>query len=261
MKKRIYEIIELAEEGDKLSKCFDISIIVLIVLNTLAIVLESYDSIQETYHVYFRVFEIISVVAFTIEYGLRIWTSDIKYSGKSRFKARLSFMFTFMAIVDLLAILPFYLPMFIKIDLRFLRMVRITRLMRILKVNRYSKALSTIYKVVSRKKEELLATVFVMSFVIMISATLMYYFENNVQPESFPNIVASLWWAVATLTTVGYGDIYPVTFVGKILASIIAISGIGLVALPTGIISSGFVDQLSSKNQDNRCPHCHEIID
>ena len=106
------------------------------------------------------------------------------------------------------------------------------------------------------KKEELLSTVFVMIFVIMMSATLMYYFENKVQPESFPNIIASLWWAVATLTTVGYGDIYPVTVTGKILASIIAMAGIGLVALPTGIISSGFVEELSIDKKYSQCPNC-----
>jgi len=174
----------------------------------------------------------------------------------SKNKARRKFAFSFMALIDLFAILPFYLPMILPIDLRFLRMVRITRLMRVLKINRYSKALTTIFRVISRKKEELLATVFVMGFVIMISATLMYYFENEIQPEVFPNIVSSLWWAIATLTTVGYGDVYPVTFIGKVLASVIAVSGIGLVALPTGIISSGFVDELGKKPEDIECPHC-----
>ncbi|MBI9010957.1 MAG: ion transporter [Clostridiales bacterium] len=260
LKKRVFEVIEKAEYGDKASKYFDLGIILLIVLNTIAIVLESYNTIFIRYESQFKIFEFVSVVIFSMEYILRLWTADLKYKTLSNLKSRRKFAFSFMALIDLFAILPFYLPMILPIDLRFLRMVRITRLMRVLKINRYSKALTTIFRVISRKKEELLATVFVMGFVILISATLMYYFENEIQPEVFPNIISSLWWAIATLTTVGYGDVYPVTFIGKVLASVIAVSGIGLVALPTGIISSGFVDELGQKPEGIECPHCNTKI-
>ena len=260
-KKRVLEIIDLSKAGDFKSKAFDISIITLIILNTLAIILESYESIAFRYKAELRYFEMFSVIVFSIEYILRLWTANLKYGGSySNFKSRIKHSLEFMSIIDILAILPFYLPMILPFDFRFVRILRITRILRIIKVNRYSNALKLISKVINNRKEELLATVFVMGFVIMMSATLMYYFENEVQPDAFPNIIASFWWAVATLTTVGYGDIYPVTLMGKILASIIAITGIGLVALPTGIISSGFVDELGSKNKSKKCPHCGEEL-
>lgn len=123
------------------------------------------------------------------------------------------------------------------------------------KLNRYSKALNLIVKVFRDRKEEILVTVFIMLFIILISSTLIFYIESEVQPEKFPNIISSFWWAIATLTTVGYGDIYPITALGKVLASIIAISGIGLVALPTGIISSGFLDEIKN-DKEHICPKC-----
>ncbi len=260
MKQRIYDIIEKAEDGDKYSKIFDYFLMTVIFLTILGIIFESYDSIATQYKTALRVFEIVSVVIFTIEYILRIWTADLKYPVKSKIAARLAFMITFMALVDLFAIMPFYLPMIIPIDLRFLWVLRLLRLFRVFKFNRYSSALKLISKVVKRKKEELIATVFIMVFIIMISSTLIYYMENAVQPNKFPNIVASFWWAIATLTTVGYGDIYPITAIGKIFASVIAISGIGLVALRTGIISSGFMSEMK-RDKIRTCPNCGERID
>lgn len=262
VKRRTYEIIEKAQNDDKASKCFDIGILVLIVANTISIVLESFNSLSAQYFTYFRVFEMLSVVVFSGEYFLRIWTSDIGYpSSKGRMSSALKYIFSTMALIDLFAILPFYLPMIIPVDLRFLRMFRVSRLLRILKINRYTKALGLIVSVVRDKKDELVATVFVMLFMIMISSTMMYYFETEVQPDAFPNIVASFWWSIATLTTVGYGDIYPITAIGKLFAGIIAVLGIGLVALPTGIISSGFISAISKHDKNYEkliCPHCGE---
>lgn len=259
-KSRVFEIIEKASGDDMQSKVFDYSIIILISLNVLAVVLESYKSITTEYGELLYGFEITSVIIFTTEYALRLWTADLKYKqSESCIKARVRHVFSFMAIIDLLAILPFYLPFLIPVDLRFLRLLRLSRLLRIFKYNRYSKALNLISKVVKDKAEELIATIFIMCFLILIGSTLIYYFESEVQPEAFPNIVASFWWAVATLTTVGYGDIYPVTALGKLLASIIAILGIGFVALPTGIISSGFMDEIK-KEESRICPHCHKTI-
>lgn len=261
LKRRTYELIEKAQKGDRSSRSIDITILVLIILNTISIVLESFNALYATYYYQFKIFEIVSVLIFTVEYSMRIWTADLSFpSERGKLFSVCKYMFSFMALIDLLAILPFYLPMFIPVDLRFLRMFRISRLLRILKINRYTQALSLIMKVIKDKKDELIATVFVMGFMIMISATLMYYVETEVQPEAFPNIVASFWWAVATLTTVGYGDVYPITGVGKILASITAILGIGLVALPTGIISSGFIEAMREGEKRVICPHCGEKI-
>lgn len=258
MKRRIFEIIEKAENGDLQSRIFDYSILLLIIINVVAIILESYDSLFVAYGHEFRIFEIISIAVFSIEYLLRLWTADMKYPENKKVRASIKYLFSFMAIIDLLAILPFYVPMLIPVDLRFLRMLRLFRVARVFKLNRYSKALNTISKVINDKKEELVTTIFIMLFIIVISSTMIYYIEHEYQPEAFPNIVASCWWAVATLTTVGYGDIYPITGIGKVLAAIIALAGIGLVALPTGIISAGFMEQIKDKKV---CPHCGKEID
>lgn len=261
MEERVYEIIEKAKSGDTESRIFDYTILLLILFTVIAIVLESYNSLAMQYNNYFNYFEVFSITVFSIEYALRIWTANQKYPELNRREAIIKYIFSFMAIVDLLAILPFYLPMILPFDLRFLRVIRLTRFFRIFKLNRYSKALTLIGKIMKEKKEELLATIFIMMFIIMISSTLIYYIESEIQPEVFPNIVASFWWAIATLTTVGYGDIYPVTALGKVLASIIALSGIGLVALPTGILSSGFMEEINNKKSDYKCPHCGEDLE
>lgn len=260
MKRKVYDIIEKAEDGDKLSRLFDYTILFLIILTVIAVILESYQTLSIRYKEAFEVFEIVSVTVFTVEYILRLWTADIKYNKYNMIMARIKFVISFMALIDLFAILPFYLPMILPFDLRFLRIIRLTRVFRIFKLNRYSRALNLIGKVFKEKKEELFATVFIMLFVIMISSTLIYYIEYDLQPEAFPNIIASFWWAIATLTTVGYGDVYPITGLGKLLASIIAVSGIGLVALPTGIISSGFMSEIK-QGTDKVCPKCGERIE
>lgn len=258
MKKRIFQIIEKAEEHDRLSKIFDNILLIIIAFNVLAIILESYDSLSIKYNYVFRYIEVVSIIIFSIEYILRVWTANLKYPQYSGVKARIKYFFTFMALIDLFAILPFYLPMLIPVDLRFLRMIKLTRVLRVFKLNRYSRALNTISKVMREKKDELFTTIFIMIFIIVISSTLIYYIEHDQQPEAFPNIVASFWWAIATLTTVGYGDVYPITGIGKVLASIIALTGIGLVALPTGIISSGFISIIQ---RDNKCPHCGKKLE
>jgi voltage-gated potassium channel len=173
-----------------------------------------------------------------------------------------------MALIDLFAILPFYIPMFIPFDLRFLRILRVARMLRLFKLNRYSKALLIIGKVVKKKKAELIVTVFITFLLLLMASTMMFYLEHDVQPTAFPNIIASFWWAIATLTTVGYGDIYPVTGWGRLLSGVIALIGIGLVALPTGIISSGFMNEISSRKQKDEnedtpityCPYCGKRI-
>lgn len=170
-----------------------------------------------------------------------------------------------MAIIDLLAILPFYLPMLLPIDLRVLRMLRIIRLFRVFKIGRYTNALSSIVKVFKNKQHELLSSVFVVLLLMIVASVLMYSIENNAQPEVFKNAFDALWWALATLTTVGYGDIYPITVLGKILSSIIAILGIGLVAVPTGIISAGFMESIQSEEKEKvdnikYCPYCGKKI-
>ncbi len=226
----------------------DLFIICLIVLSILEIILESEKSLKIKYGSYFNIFEIFSVAVFSIEYFLRIWSCIENKKFRHPIWGRLRFMSTGMAIVDLLAILPFYLP-FIGFDLRFLRVLRLFRIFRILKMARYTNALILIKNVLKEKKEELLVTVGFMVVVLLIISTLMYYVERDIQPENFSSIPKALWWGVITLTTVGYGDIYPVSGIGRILAGFITLIGIGLIALPSGILASGYTEQILLKKQ------------
>ena len=249
LKQRIFEIISKSENGDRASSIFDWTIMTLIALSILTIILDSFQNIHEKYQTVFQTFEVITVIIFTIEYILRIWTADLLYPESKH--PRLKYCFSFMAIIDLLAILPFYLP-FISADLRFLRMMRLFRLfrlLRVLKLGRYLDALQIIMKVIRTSGPQLIMSVVICFFVMLFSAIIMYEVENPVQPEQFPNVLSSLWWAICTLTTVGYGDVYPITAVGRFFASIISLVGIGIIAIPTGIIAAGF-NQVINKEDD-----------
>lgn len=258
----------LIEKEGKGSKLFNYSIVLLILINIAAIILESFQTLQDSYGSIFKLIEYTSVYLFSLEYILRLWVADLRYPNRSKWTSRLFFAITPMALIDLMAILPFYLPMLIPFDLRILRLLRVTRLIRIFKLNRYSKAFILLSNIIKRKKAELAVTIFTTLVLLLLASTLMYYIEGDVQPEAFPNIIASLWWAVATLTTVGYGDIYPITGLGRLLSGIIAVLGIGLVALPTGIISSGFMEEFSLNKVEEEtveelpryCAHCGKGI-
>jgi voltage-gated potassium channel len=258
IKLRVYEVLEVAKPGDKASRVFDIFIISLIFLNVLAVIFQTVQSLAK-YEVFFNAFEIFSVAVFTMEYILRVWSCDV-HGGSSPIRARIQYMLSPLAIVDLIAILPFYLPMLIPFDLRFVRALRLVRLFRLFKVGRYSNALKTLSEVLKSKKEELLVTIFMVFILLIIASSLMYYVEKEVQQDAFPNIPAAMWWAVATLTTVGYGDVYPVTVLGKILGSIISLLGVGLFALPAGILASGFAEEIKKNEKVLICPHCNRRI-
>lgn len=225
----------------------------LIILNIIALILESVEDIRKIMGFELWLFEVFSVVIFTIEYLSRLYVSNIH--GPKRMK----YAFSFYGIIDLLAIIPFYLPFVFILDLRVLRILRIFRLIRIFKLGRFNKSFRTIKDVLVSSKSELLMTIFIAFIMLLISSTLMYYAESEVQPEKFQSIPHAFWWAIATLTTVGYGDVYPITALGKFLSSIIAIVGIGFVALPTGIISSAFIDKIKIEETIN-CPHCGKKV-
>lgn len=264
IKKRVYEIIQAGKENDIASKIFDICLIVLILINVCLVIADTFNLPEKVRLISYYI-EVVSVIIFTLEYFLRIWTADLLYSDKNWFVAKLRYIFSFLAIIDLLAILPFYLPFLFVIDLRVLRMLRIIRLFRVFKINRYTNALSSIINVFKNKKSELLSSIFVVLLLMIVASVLMYSVENEAQPDVFRNAFDALWWALATLTTVGYGDIYPITVLGKILSAIIAILGIGLVAVPTGIISAGFMENMEeSKKCETEeikyCPYCGKKI-
>ncbi len=253
---RLFVILEPASSGDYISRTFDFFLMVLIILNVFAVMLETVDSFYAKYGQVLKVFEVFSVSVFTIEYLLRVWvcTENPRFSHPVR--GRIKFIFTPFGIVDLVAILPFYIPTVFPMDLRFMRAVRLFRIFRIFKVGRYYRAWELLVDVLRDKKEELLVTVFAIVIGLVIVSSLMYFAEHDAQPEVFSSIPASLWWAVITLTTVGYGDIYPVTFWGKLLAGVVSILGIGLFALPAGILASGFSERLQQRRSRGVCPIC-----
>lgn len=235
----------------------------LIILNVISIILESYQGLRLEYGDKFHYFEVFSVAIFTIEYLLRLWTASEEYKDGNSFSKRIQFIFSKFGIIDFLSILPFYLPFFVILDLRVLRILRLFRLLRIFKLARFSKSMKTIGSVLKETKADLIITFFVAFVLLIISSTLMYYAETEAQPEKFNSIGDAMWWGVATLTTVGYGDVYPITGLGKFLSGIIALIGIGFVALPTGIISSAFVDKIQKTKSKKKCtcPSCGEVFE
>jgi voltage-gated potassium channel len=256
LKIRIWEIVEVARPGDKASRVFDISILSLIFLNVIAVIIGSVQSIQDRWGSFLNVFETASVAVFTVEYVARLWscTEDPRFSQPVL--GRFWYLFRMMSIIDLLAILPFYLP-YLGVDLRSLRVLRLLRILRIAKAGRYYSSLNLIKRVFGDKKEELVLTTALLGLRLVLSSSMLYYCENAAQPDAFSSIPATMWWAVATLTTVGYGDIYPVTLLGKVCASIIAVLGIGMFALPTGILGAGFVEAIQKKKEPKDvCPCC-----
>ena len=258
LRQKVFNIVDENNKKGTFSRIFNIAIIVLILLNVIAIIIESFQEIKNLYEKYFYFFEVFSIVIFSIEYLLRLWTAKYKYPDKSEINSLLTYVFSPYALIDLFAILPFYLPLLIPIDLRFIRIFRLLRIARIFKLGRYSKSLKLIIEVFKEKKTDLGVTVFVTFILLIIASTIMYYLEHDKQPNAFPNIIASFWWAIATLTTVGYGDVYPITGWGKFVSSIIALLGIGLVALPTGILSAAFMEKMKDNNTNEHI-HINEI--
>jgi voltage-gated potassium channel len=241
---RAFQVVEAAETEDRVSRWFDTVIVTLVMLNVLAVVVETLPGIKARYAPYFWAFEVFSVVVFTVEYVLRLWSCTASGKYRHPLGGRLRFALTPLALVDLVAILPFYLPMVMTVDLRFLRALRMFRIFRLFKVARYTESLRALRAVFRNKKEQLLLTLFGMFILLLIASSLMYFAEHVAQPAAFGSIPHAMWWAVSTLTTVGYGDVYPVTPWGKVLASVISCLGIGMFALPAGILSSGLTEHL-----------------
>lgn len=263
LKKTVYEIIEEAEDGHRASEIFDIFLITLITLNVVALIAGTVEEIHAIAPLAFHLFEVTSVGFFALEYLLRLWTCTEEPRFAHPVKGRLRFIVTPLALIDLLAVMPMFLVFFVNLrglDLRFLRVVRL--LARIVRLGRYFSSLRTLGRVLQTKQGELVAVISVLFLLLVMTSSLMYFAENSAQPEEFANIPKAMWWSIITLTTVGYGDVFPVTAAGRLLAGIIAIVGIGLFALPAGILGSGFMEELGKDSGAKfRCPHCGEIIE
>lgn len=240
MKQYIKSIVEIND--NKKSRVFAFFIQVLILVSIITFSIETIPNLKPETKTILQVIEWFSVIVFSLEYVLRIYVADSKPK----------FIFSFFGIIDLLAILPFYLSF--GVDLRSLRALRFLRLFRILKLVRYNRAMNHFTSAIKSAKEEIFLFIFITLILIYFSAVGIYYFENEAQPEHFSSIFDSLWWAIITLTTVGYGDVYPITVGGKVFTFIILMIGLGIVAIPTGIISSALtksVDKKHTTSEDN----------
>jgi len=242
LKEKLYNLLN---NNDRVSKF----IYTLIILNVIALLMESYKPLYSRFPQQFHLFDILSLGIFSIEYLARVWVAN--FNGEKR----KDFIFSFYGVIDFMAIIPAFLPFLFVVDLRVMRILRSFRFIRLLRIGKLASSFKTIREVLKDTREELIMTSFIAFVLLLISSTLMYFAEHNVQPEKFNSIPHSLWWAVATLTTVGYGDVYPITGTGKCISSLIAIIGIGFVALPTGIISAKFIERVRI-TKIHHCPQC-----
>ncbi|MBL0742764.1 ion transporter [Chryseolinea lacunae] len=260
LRRRLYLTLDPTEKGGLLERIFEILLIAIILLNILSIVIDSVKEIDHEYSTVFRNIEVFSIIFFTVEYIARIYSIVEKPTYEDPVKGRLKFVLTPMALIDLLSFLPFYLT-FLPIDLRFLRIFRLMALFRVFKIARYLHALKIFKRVLTERKEQLVLSFLFILFILVIVSFIMFYVEREAQPDKFSSIPATMWWGIATITTVGYGDMVPITVWGKFLGGIFAIAGVGLLALPAGILSSGFFELL---HEDRRktivCPHCGKEI-
>lgn len=243
-RRRIFYLLEVAQENDLPSKIVDVLLIILIVLNVIAVVIETLPSLEGRYERAFLVFDYFSACIFAVEYLFRIWVCVEDASFKknlSNVRTRIKHILSPMAIIDLLAFLPSLLQFVVSVDLRFLR---ILRLLRMFKLTRYSASMEMVLNVVRKEQNAFFAAFFVLMVLMVIAAAGMYHMEHDVQPEAFKSIPHSMWWAIVTLTTVGYGDVAPITSIGKLFGALIIVGGVGLVALPAGIMASAFAEEM-----------------
>lgn len=241
IKKRIYEILQIGNRSDMPSLIFDFAIVGVILLNIAITFLQTFDELSGYSEVFAKI-EFGTMLVFVIEYGLRFWTADYLYEEELPGKARLLFLCSFVGIVDLLTFLPYFIPFFLPSGAVAFRMLRVVRILHLFRINANYDAFNVITDVIKDKRDQLISSIFLILVLMMASSLCMYSLEHDAQPENFANAFSGIWWSVSTLLTVGYGDIYPVTIGGQLMAIVIAFLGVGMVAIPTGIISAGFVE-------------------
>ena len=240
MKRKIFDIIQIGEEGNTPSLIFDYALMANIILNILVVVLETFDQFS-SYAQTFWVIEIVTTIFFCVEYVLRIWTADLLYPECDGMKARGKFIISFDGLVCLFTIIPVFFFSGVVV----FRMLRVVRILHLFRINKKYDSFNVIASVIKEKSRQILSSLFII-FVLMLAGSIcMYDAEHAAQPEVFKNAFSGFWWSVTTILTIGYGDIYPVTTVGTILATILSFLGVGAVAIPTGIISAGFVERFS----------------
>lgn len=243
LKEKIFNIIQIGDKSNRISRMFDIFITVTIVANILVTFLQTFDELAFLTTV-FKGVEYVTIFIFCVEYILRIWTAEYLYPDKSRGRSRLRFLVSFDGIVDFLTIVPvFFLSGFV-----IFRMLRVARIFHLFRLNAKYDSFNVITTVLYEKRNQIISSVFIVLILMLASSLCMYSVEHDAQPTVFRNAFSGIWWSMSTLLTVGYGDIYPVTTLGRVMAICIAYLGVGVVAIPTGIISAGFVEQYQRKS-------------
>ena len=244
-RKRIHDIIEVGSLEDRISRFYDLINSMSIVVNLMVSILYTFESFRLQFGPWLLSIEAVTVAFFTVDYGLRLWTARCSWPKLSESRSLWNYVTSFSGIVDLLSFLPYYLPIFFPSGAVAFRMFRVVRIFRLFRINAYYDSLNVITEVIASKRQQLMSSVFIILILMLASSLCMYSLEHEAQPDVFTNAFSGIWWSVSTLLTVGYGDIYPITNTGKLFSIVITFLGIGMVAIPTGIISAGFVDQYS----------------
>ena len=244
-RKRICEIIEVGSHNDLPSRLYDIINALAILINLTASILYTFESVRTRFGGPILTVEAVTVTFFAADYFLRVWTARCRTPALPPHRAVWKYLVSFSGLVDLLSFLPYYLPVFFPSGTVAFRMFRVMRIFRLFRINAYYDSLNVITEVIASKRQQLTSSVFIIIILMLASSLCMYSLEHEAQPEVFTNAFSGIWWSVSTLLTVGYGDIYPITTLGKLFSIVITFLGVGMVAIPTGIISAGFVDQYS----------------
>lgn len=249
LKKRIFNIIQIGSRTDAVSTAFDFFISIVIIVSIIVTFLATFQSLEKFMGILTSV-ELFTIIVFIIEYALRLYTSDLLYTDVSKSKSVVKFIFSFYGIIDLLTIISYFMPLYSNGFVAF-RMIRVVRIFRLFRVNTSFDAFNIVAGVIEEKKNQILSSIFMISMLMLAASMCMYGLEHEAQPEAFSNAFSGIWWAMSTVLTVGYGDIYPITIGGRIVAIFIALLGVCVVAIPTGVISAGFVEYYTRIKTDN----------
>lgn len=240
---KIYNMVSTGVIDEPINRFYDGLSIVALALNLFSAFAITFDYMEEHYSGLLLAIEAITTFFFFIDYLLRLFCAKEEFPKLSEGRALVAYIFSFSGIIDLLSFLPYYLPVFFPAGTAVFRLFRVARILRLFRINSYYDQLNVITEIIYKKSQQLLASVFIIIILMMAASLCMYSVEHDAQPDVFQNAFSGIWWSASTLLTVGYGDIYPVTIMGKILGIIISFLGVGMVAIPTGIISAGFVEQ------------------
>ena len=259
-RRRVSEIIEVGSADDFVSRAYDFTGTAIVIINLIVTVMYTFNRMEAQYGPLLLTIEAFTVAFFAVDYCLRVWTAQFIRPGMPERRAVWKYMTSFTGVVDLLSWLPYYLPIFFPAGAAVFRILRVVRIFRLFQINAYYDSLNVIGEVINSKRQQLFSSVFIILVLMLASSLCMYSLENEAQPEVFSNAFSGIWWSVSTLLTVGYGDIYPITIPGKIMGIFISFLGVGMVAIPTGIISAGFVDQYSRLKRMSEYAHEDDVL-